>query len=183
MKKILFFLIPFFLFVSLAGCAAKDKRVIALVTGEGAALTGMNAPPALTVLSGDQKFQIRSGTYTWNYGGLPIHADGLFVFDSWLDGDLVPLSADPGTALELRFETMPDRVTVLAWKAECATGNHSRVSESINLPVTDNTFTIPSDGEYLYEIAAEWNEEDGFGGEAVYAFAITNEIDGSDTSP
>lgn len=176
MKKNLFFFILFLLFVNLAGCATKDKRVIALVTGEGAALTGMTAPPALTVLSGDQEFQTRSGTCTWNHGGITVYADGPLVFDSWLDGDLVPLGVGPGIALELRFETMPDRLTVHAWKAECATRDHSRVSDSIQLLVTDDTFTIPSDTEYLYEIVAEWNKEDGFGGEAIYTFATTNEF-------
>ena len=168
MKRILIFSAALLLCV-FTGCSAKD--VTATVTGEGAELKGMMGPPSLTVSSGTRELQTWSRSSVWDRGGYPIYADGAFVFDAYLKGDLIQIDAIPGQAIELRFEAMPDRVSVEAWKAECATYDHSRISESIELPVTENTFKVPSDGDYLFEIDAEWDEIDGYGGHAIYSFS------------
>ncbi len=177
MKRIFCFLIPLLLCVCMFGCADRDKSVNATITGEGAALIGMTAPPLLTVTDGSREIQTGSGTCVWNRGGIPIYADGEFVFDLWLGGELKPLTVSPDIPVELRFEVIPDRVEITAWNAECATGDRSRVGESFDLPVLAHTFRIPIDAEYLYEIAAEWDEADGYGGEAIYAFATVNGIE------
>ncbi len=83
-----------------------------------------------------------------------------------------PLVISPGDTVELRFGCTPDRFTVTAWKAECATLDHSRYDEKIDVTINDNgTFTLPSDGMYLYEIDAEWDKQGKVSGDATYAFA------------
>ncbi|MCR4906476.1 MAG: hypothetical protein K6A33_10390 [Clostridiales bacterium] len=40
------------------------------------------------------------------------------------------------------------------------------------MTINDNgTFTLPSDGMYLYEIDAEWDKQGKVSGDATYAFA------------
>lgn len=145
-------------------------------------ISSIHTPPYLTINCHNKGERVtdwglaQCPRYEWKpYGGSVVNADGLFVFDLWLTGELNCFNLSGVKRADLNFEVSPDNVVVTVWNAECATEDHSRVSESINLPVTENSFTIPSDGEYLYEIDVEWNEEDGAGGNATYVFATSIE--------
>lgn len=164
--------ILFSLLLLLLNLTACDKPITAKITDEGLALSEMVHPPFLTLVCGEHEVQTKSPRCQWNRpNGTAIFADGPFVFDLWLEGDLEALPISPGEEVELRFECVPDRITVTAWKAECATQDRSRIDERIELIVTDGTFTLPSDGAYLYSLHAEWDKQGKVSGDASYAFA------------
>lgn len=173
MKRYLcFILVLLFLSVSLIACV-KAKSVTATIVDEGLPLSEMEHPPFLTLVCNGQTVEAKSPRCQWNRpDGTAIYADGPFVFELWLGGDLEPLAISPGDTVELRFGCTPDRFTVTAWKAECATLDHSRYDEKVDVTIKDNgTFTLPSDGMYLYEIDAEWDKQEKVSGDATYAFA------------
>ena len=144
MKRILSLLIPLLLCICLAACAAGDKSVKAVITGNGAPLYGMEYPPALTVTGRHGEIQALTPTYAWTKpDGGSVETDGMFVFDLWLNGSLRPLAVTPNESVELRFDAVPDQIRVMTWKAECATEDRSRIGESVDLPVKEDTFRIP----------------------------------------
>ena len=169
MKRILCLLSALlFLLLPAAGCA-RDNTVKAEIADAGLPLSDMKAPPGLTISSSQGEIQALTPSFTWN----GISADGLFVFDLWLGGELKMLSVIPNDKVTFRFEAVPDRMKVTAWKAECATEDHSRVSESVEIPIVNNSLAIPIDGEYLYMISAEWGETGSYDKEAVYVFGTS----------
>ncbi|MBR5366546.1 MAG: hypothetical protein IK132_09935 [Clostridia bacterium] len=154
------------------GCAKIKPSVIAKVVDEGLPLAEMEHPPFLLLVCNGQAVQAKSPRCQWNRpDGTAIYADGPFVFDLWLGGDMGPLTIRPGDTVEFRFGCAPDRFNVTAWKAECATYDRNLLEDKIDLPVTDGTFTLPADGAYLYEISAEWDKQGKVSGDASYAFA------------
>ena len=165
------------------GCV-NAKTVTARVVDEGLSLAEMDHPPFLLLVCGDRAVEAKSPRCQWNRpDGTAVYADGPFVFDLWLDGDLEPLTIRPGDTVELRFGCAPDRITVTAWKAECATYDHERYDEKIELPVTDGAFTVPSDGAYLFSLHADWIKHGKVGGDASYAFATDVTADASGNGP
>ena len=173
MKRVLWLLLALLLFaLCVTGCTKIKPLVIAKVVDEGLPLSEMEHPPFLTLVNGESEILTKTPRCQWNKpDGTAIYADGPFVFDLWLGGDMGPLTIRPGDTVEFRFGCAPDRFTVTAWKAECATYDRSLLEDKIDLPVTDGTFTLPADGAYLYEISAEWDKQGKVSGDASYAFA------------
>ena len=177
MKRILLLFLTLVLLLPAAGCRNADG-IKAVVAGNGAPLSGSDGPPALVLSAGDGEIQALTPTCTWTgQDGSTVESDGMFVFDLWLDGSLPALPVGPNKEAELRFDAVPDKMRVMAWKAECATHDRSRVGESFDLPVKGDSFRMPTDQEYLYLIAAEWAKTEGVGGSAVYVFATSNGIE------
>ena len=181
MKRFIVIVLNLCFLLTFAGCA-RTNRVDAKINGASdSPISSIHTPPYLTINCHNKGERVtdwglaQCPRYEWKpYGGPAVNADGLFVFDLWLTGELKCFDLSKVERVDFNFEVSPDRVTVTAWKAECATEDRSLVSESINLPVTENSFTIPSDGEYIYQIDAEWDEEDGAGGNATYVLATCN---------
>ena len=170
MKKILLCFAAILLCVS-AGCSAKS--VTATIADEGLPLSEMIYPPTLTLVCGDREVRALCPRCQWNRpDGTAVLADGASVFELWLSGDLEPLTVMPGDTVELRFDKAPDRFSVTAWKAECATHDRSRYDEKIDVTIKDDgTFTLPSDSTYIYALSAEWDQQGKVGRDASYAFA------------
>jgi hypothetical protein len=67
-------------------------------------------------------------------------------------------------------EIIPDNVIVRYWSEDCW-GNTK--AESEELPVTlenGNVFIQLKDGNYIYEVIAEWTEERSYSGSVCYNF-------------
>ncbi|MCR4906477.1 MAG: hypothetical protein K6A33_10395 [Clostridiales bacterium] len=89
MKRYLcFILVLLFLSVSLIACV-KAKSVTATIVDEGLPLSEMEHPPFLTLVCNGQTVEAKSPRCQWNRpDGTAIYADGPFVFELWLGGDL-----------------------------------------------------------------------------------------------
>ena len=175
MKRMFGLILALLLFaLCVTGCTKIKPLVIAKVVDEGLPLSEMEHPPFLTLVNGESEILTKTPRCQWNKpDGTAIYADGPFVFELWIKGDLEPLTIRPGDTVELHFGCAPDRFTVTAWKAECATLDHSRYDEKIDVTIKDDgTFTLPSDGMYLYKIDAEWDKQGNVSGDATYAFAV-----------
>ena len=172
MRRMILFLLTLFFALSAAGCGKTRPAAAAAILDEGLPLSEMEHPPFLTLASGNEEVRALSPNCFWNRpDGTAFEADGPFVFELWLEGDMELLKAAPGSNVELRFGCAPDRFTVTAWKAECASFDHARYEEKTEVPVLDGTFSLLPGGPYLYELSAEWDIQGKAGGRAVYAFA------------
>lgn len=94
--------------------------------------------------------------------------------------DLIPTpisSIDPFKAY-LQWNTIPANVLVRCWNEECW-GQFTAESEEIPvsiLMIDSNIETAPivsvelKDGNYIYEVVAEWNSSEKYSGKAYYSF-------------
>ena len=126
-----------------------------------------------------QTVSIRFIVYLYNVCRISTDACGRLLFDYYLNGDLIPVAAD-GKPVELRFETMPDRlISLRAWNIASITeeNKYSLINDAVEISVPDNRFLLPEDGVFLYELCAEWDERDGVGEDAVYAFLLSARTD------
>ena len=147
-----------------------------VVRGEGKDLAELGHPPTLTVAGTVEAVR---PSCTWTNDGVTMIACGMGPLNLVTADLLETVSSDPSdlpdTKAELLFETEPDRVTVsfapLSW------------DENGELLTTDEDFIdVKQDetyGDYLVtrenavgEVNAEWDEQDGFGGHAVYVFRV-----------
>lgn len=175
----MFFLALAFL-LSLAGCSRSS-------TADGSEPTDpiWDSPPALTVTCGESQTQALKGTCSWTW----LNADGTST--SIASDSLHPLQAreymtplylpaplsdaDPLTA-DLRFEAAPDQVSIRRWSGNDwdridAQSEVVEVSVDDEKSSEDRSFKISlEDGQYVYEVTAEWNHEEQYGGTASYSF-------------
>ena len=149
----------------------------------------LKEPPELTVQSGGESVTALRGTSSWTYD----EEDGTSV--SICADSMHPLSAkehmpildllpsyfshiDP-LAAYLHWDITPDKVFVRAWN-EAEWGNADAVGKEIAaISMNDGfaDFTIElEDGNYIYEVIAEWNMPDKFGGTASYSFCTAKPI-------
>jgi hypothetical protein len=122
-------------------------------------LSKLSEPPDGYGMIGSQRIQLIKGTYRWNN----------VIADSPSPPNLIkhgygPLAMANGAAMFIHFqvETKPDNIYVYQW--------NDRTNAQTQVPVTDNTFQLPSDpGKYLFEIIVKWSDN-----EAHYAVAFYN---------
>ncbi|MDE5819265.1 MAG: hypothetical protein K2I07_08090 [Lachnospiraceae bacterium] len=131
----------------------------------------LEKPPLLTVISDENAHDALLGTYSWqreNGDGTStgIEVDHAHPLDceAWLP----PLETTCKTAV-LRFAEEPDRiVSIRCWSDE----NWSDpTAESEDITVMENEIELKIGG-YIYEVTAEWNTENGYGGTAYYSFYV-----------
>ena len=78
----------------------------------------------------------------------------------------------------MQWDTIPDEVTVRCW-SDAYWGQYDAKSEALTvrtLMVDSNMETAPiisvelKDGNYVYEVIAEWNSAETYHGKACYSF-------------
>lgn len=145
----------------------------------------LREPPKLIVSSGEITIEGLKGTSSWIYvddngDAAAVMGDGnhpLLKKQSTPVLDLVPAYFSSGDPLSTRLQfgiapntITPDKVTVRCWSEECW-GNTKADSEE--LPVTienGNVFVRLKDGNFIYEVIAEWNGERSVSGSVCYSF-------------
>lgn len=132
----------------------------------------LEEPPGLAVISDNTSINTLLGSYLWqkmNADGTAtsLIADGAHPLDC--KDMFVKLETTEQTASLNFFEKSPDRIL----NAECWSdrywNNPSAVSEDVE--IDGNEITLKPDG-YIYEIRAEWDTDNGYGGTAYYSFYI-----------
>lgn len=128
----------------------------------------LEEPPCLCVTSNGITIDALLGTYSWqkkDIDGTPINVNA----DSADPSDLKELLASPFKTPEatasLNFAEEPDTISsVRCWSDE-QWGDPAAASEAA--AISGNILTLKPGG-YIYEIVAEWNPENGYGGTASY---------------
>lgn len=153
--------------------------------------TVLTEPPALTVTCGKNSVEALRGTTSWIYHNedgtsTGVNTDSMHPLQAkeYMTAlELVPTpisSIDPLKAY-FQWNIMPDKVLVRYWHEDCW---EQFAAESKELPVTIQTVdsdveTAPiisadlKDGNYIYEIVAEWNRAERYSGKAYYSFYTT----------
>ena len=177
MKKIIAMELCLALALSLFGCAAKPTEIL-------------KEPPVLTIVCGDKNVEALKGTTSWTYQNedgtsTGFEADCLHPLQA--KGYMTPLalsisSGDPLKAY-LQWGTIPDNISVRCWNEEYW-GQPD--AESMPIPIevfetetTNGSYSINcvielKDGNYIYEIKADWNNAERYGGTAYYSFYTTD---------
>ena len=129
------------------------------------------------------------GTTSWTYEngdgtGAGFESDSIHPLEA--KEFMLPLSINPTATSSndplvayLRWDIMPDKVTVHCWSEECW-GQFDAKSEDVPVEVLkidfadgsyDTNFCIElKDENYIYEIIAEWNSAQNYGGTVYYSF-------------
>ena len=148
----------------------------------------LKEPPALTVRWGDKTVEALQGTSSWRYQNedgtsTGIEADSLHPLQAkeyMTPLELIPTplsSVDPLQAY-LLWNTLPDKVSVYGWAEEDweqPTAQKKEIPVYTLMidsePATEPIFSIElQDGNYIYEVIAEWNRAELYGGTAFYSF-------------
>lgn len=151
----------------------------------------LNRPPELTILYGKESIKALRGTTSWTYAnddGTSTSEESDSLHPLQAKDYMTPLSLLPSTLssanpleVNLRWDYVPDEVTVHCWSEECwgQTGDYNNTSEEIPVKIlmidsdgeTEPIITTElKDGNYIYEVTAEWNSYDKFSGTAHYSF-------------
>ena len=151
----------------------------------------LNRPPELTILYGKESIKALRGTTSWTYAnddGTSTSEESDSLHPLQAKDYMTPLSLLPSTLssanpleINLRWDYVPDEVTVRCWSEECwgQTGDYNNTSEEIPVKIlmidsdgeTEPIITTElKDGNYIYEVTAEWNSYDKFSGTAHYSF-------------
>ena len=155
-------------------CEALNRYANELLSSEDAVVV-LEQPPALTVVSDETSVTALLGTYSWqrkNTDGTftDIEADSPHPLDC---RDLLspPLETAEATAT-LRFTHDPDKIVGI----QCWSDSHwdTPSSGGENVIFNENTIELKSGG-YIYEVVAQWDDDNGYGGTAHYSFYITVE--------
>ena len=137
----------------------------------GEAVVILEEPPALTVVSDETALSAQLGSYSWQRKlsdgtSESVIADSAHPLDC---RDLLsPLETPEHTAV-LRFSEKPDSIV----SVRCWSDAHWEEPFADSDPVERNGDTITlKPGGYIYEVSAQWDTADGYGGTADYSFYI-----------
>ena len=132
-------------------------------------------PPEMEILHGEEHFPSMKGGFSWtsiakNGEGQTIIADALHPLEC---KDLVPIltlkpsiySSKNPNAARLEFAVPPDNITARCWSVS-AWGKPDTKAETAM--VIDSTLSLEEN--CVYEITAEWEIRNGYGGEVHYVF-------------
>lgn len=132
----------------------------------------LEAPPALAVISDNTSCSALLGTYSWqcpNGDGTvtDVEADSAHPLDC---KDRFVLLETAETTAALRFNEEPDAIlSVRCWSEE-HWSDPSAESEAVTMNGSEIEL---KPGGYIYEVKAEWNAENGYGGGiAYYSFYV-----------
>lgn len=152
-----------------APCEALNRYANELLKSRGTNRI-LEEPPGLAAVSDSTSMGAVLGSYSWRKKS----ADGTLSGVSSdraqppARAELLPLETPEPTA-ELRFTEAPNRVSgIRRWRAE-DWGKADAEGEDVQ--VSGSTVTLDS-GEYIYEITAEWDDGNGWGGTASYFISI-----------
>lgn len=128
----------------------------------------LEEPPTLSVVSDETAIGAVLGTYSWQKTNIDGTAEST-IADSPHPLDCKDLLSPPfettETTATLRFTEDPDTIlSVQCWSDE-HWGEPATNSEDVT--IVGNVLTLKLGG-YIYEVTAEWNTENGYGGTASY---------------
>lgn len=152
-----------------APCEALNRYANGLLDSANANVI-LEEPPSLAVVSDNTSAGAVLGSYSWQKKNADGTSSGISSDRAQppTRAELPPLETPEATA-ELRFTEAPDRVSeVRCWRAE-DWGEANTESEPVS--VSGGTLTLHP-GDYVYEITAEWDTADGYGGTANYFVSI-----------
>ena len=127
----------------------------------------LTEPPAMEITAAGQKLTAKQGAYEWQ---------GLCMDDFQLTElvDALPsLALDGAAEATVHFDLAPDALYVGCWPV----GDTSYSLQTLTVTGTE-CFTL-LDGDYVYEVLAEWNDR----GKATYAFVVTTSPGGMEARP
>ena len=147
--------------------------------------TALREPLKLIVSTSERSIDALIGTTAWMYFGddgeeMAIMGDSrhpLLLKESMPVLDLVPTymsNLDPlGASLQFGVEPYiicPDKVTVCCWQEKCW-GDTKAESEEVSVHMENgNVFIQLKEGNYIYEVIAEWTEPRSVSGSVCYSF-------------
>ena len=151
-------------------CEALNRYANDLLAEDGAPLL-LTEPPALTVICGDTAAGALLGTYSWQWQSSGGPWEGT-ASDSAHPLDcrelLLPLETGEETAA-LRFQAEPDSIV----DVRCWSDAHWSDPDAEAEPCAFDGSTLQlKPGGYIYEVTAQWDDSQGSGGTAHYAFYI-----------
>lgn len=152
----------------------------------------LKEPPALTVVCGKESVEALRGTTSWMYENedgtsTGIESDSVHPLQAkefMPQLKLVPTqysSIEPFKAY-LRWDVAPDWIVVRYW-SEDSWGEINSESEMIPVNATIIEYNIENkplfpivlkEGNYIYEVIADWNNYENFSGKAHYSFYTAN---------
>ena len=146
--------------------------------------------PDLTVACTDKSIKALKGTTTWTYTlvdgtGQSFCSDSMHPLQAI--EYMAPLNLLPSVyshfkplAATLMFDkAYPDKVTVRCWDESCIDKPDSAATEievqAIEVDFADGTYGVDYtcdllDGNYIYEVIAEWNTNESYNGVVHYSF-------------
>ena len=161
----------------------------------------LEEPPALTVMCGKESVEALRGTSSWQYlndngTSTAIESDSMHPLQAkeyMTPLKLIPTqysSVEPLKAY-LQWDVTPDKVSMRCWNEDCwgQYGQYEDTSEEITVSAleidyADGSYGIApnyivklKNGNYIYEVTAEWNNYDNFSGKAHYSFYTVNYYD------
>ena len=192
MKRIKRFLVIPALIIAFSGCGNSGKDPGVYYNSEGTnekkkiyennsenagkeELSIPEEPPKLFVSGGGLKTEALRGTYTWEYytdkGEFKgVASDSPHPLDSRDHIPAVKLSQkenpEENGFITMGWEIPPDYITVTAWEVDW---ENFQNAESDEVFLEGATFYMKN-GEYVYEIKAEWLSAETFRGTAYYSF-------------
>lgn len=151
-------------------CEALNSYANRLLNDENAEII-LEEPPALAVVSDETAMGALLGTYSWQKMNIvgtsaSTEADSAHPLDC--EELLLKFETTEPTAV-LRFTEDPDRILSVRCWGEEYWGEPAAESES----VTVRGYEIDlKPGGYIYEVKAEWEPDNGYGGTACYSFYV-----------
>lgn len=154
-------------------CEALNEYANRLLNAENSTVI-LEEPPALTVISDETAVGALLGSYAWqirNGDGTStaMNADSAHPLDC--KDVLLPLETTEKTAA-LNFSETPDSILNVQCWSDAHWSDPAAKSEAV--AVRGNTIELKSGG-YIYEITAQWDAENGYGGTAHYMVYIKSD--------
>ena len=136
-------------------------------------------PPDLIVSCGDHYVPASGTTYSLSYPNgdgtsCGVEADGMHPLE--MLEYMTPLTVDLSGDVALEFELEPDEIIVRCWPEAYAMESEdydafiNHLDEALTLPVEHGHVTVPTDGNYVYEVCAKWNGGGDSGGNGYFGF-------------
>jgi len=150
-------------------CEALNRYANGLLHSENAAII-LEEPPALTVTSGETSIGALLGTYSWQKKDGDGTSAGA-VSDSAHPLDCKKFLSELETAgptATLNFAEKPNALNVRCW-SEAHWSDPDADAESAAIDGYEITL---KPGGYIYEVKAEWDTGNGYGGTAYYSFFV-----------
>ncbi len=153
-------------------CEALSHYANLLLEEETAVLV-LETPPVLTVVCEETAVETVGGTYSWekrNADGMSTHTEADSAHPLDCKDLLLPVAfeTEERTAV-LRFAEEPDTIVSIRCWSDAFWGDTSAKAEEVTW---DGMEIELKPGGYIYEVAAKWNAENGYGGVAYYSFYL-----------
>lgn len=161
MKKVYFTWLMVMLVLTFTACGEQKSEEYA------------SEPPKLTILYEETEGEATRFSYSWDDGKEAVEACGQHVLDA-VDS-MLQIDLKESNCITLKFEEKPDYLSVCYWDASFAGKAEQYYYNFVQIEDVEDTFTVPEDGNYIFEIHAFWEDLSGANGDAYYGFYAKNE--------